>query len=520
MSFIPTLDIANLIKLFALAITLLYIYHLYYQTKHWPPGPRGLPILGNIFQVPRFSWYTFTNWKVQYGSIISLNIVGQPMIILNTHKVASELLNRRSQIYSDRPRFIMAGEILSGGLNIILLSPTDRWRRMRRAGHEGFKARASEKYRPIQELEATRLVTNLINDPENWSNHFNRSAASSILCSVYGRDPIERKDDYIVEKINTMMDRLVHAAFPGAYLVEIFPRMKHLPLWMAKWKREGQEHFTKDTNMFERFLSDVGERMLTGNCKPCFASSLLDNQSKAKLTNEEASWLAGAIFGAGSETTSSVLHVFLLAMTLYPDVMRTAQTEIDGVVGPDRLPNFGDFDQLPYIQAMVKEVLRWRPVIPLGFPRCAAENDFYEGYHIPRGAIVVPNVWAMNRDPDLYPDYDEFRPGRFLNDSGGINQVFSDLAPLGHVTFGFGKRICSGLNLANQSLFINFACMLWALNIEQAIDNEGKRIVPSRTACIDRGIVAKPAPFVCNITIRSNNAIATVVEQMKADKKA
>ncbi|KAF9458686.1 cytochrome P450 [Collybia nuda] len=512
----PAFD--HLLKFLALAILLKFVHRLLNYTNNWPPGPRGLPIIGNILQLQRLPWFIFTEWKARYGPIMSLNLAGQPMIILNTHKAAIDLLNSRSRIYSDRPRLIMAAEILAGGMNVAAMSYNDRWRRMRRAVHDSLNIGAAEKYRPLQEIEAVRLVNNLLHDPDNWDSHFKRSAASTVLGTAYGWDPIEPKDDPIVERINGITHRSVRAALPGAYLVEIFPVMNHLPTWMAKWKREGLEWFRKDTELFKGFLSDVRKRIAAGNSKPCLASSILENQSKFKLTNKESAWLAGIMFAAGSETTSSALSVFVLAMSLYPDVMREAQTKIDEVVGRDRLPNFEDYDKLPYIHAMVKEVLRWRPVTPLGLPRCAAESDWYEGYYIPKGALVISNVWAMNRDPDVYPDYDEFRPSRFLDASGKVNEKFSDVMPLGHVTFGFGRRICPGMHLGNQSLFMDIACILWALNIDQATDSQGNPIVPSKDDCVDEGIVVKPAQFPCRFTARSKDAIA-VLEHAKGDGK-
>ncbi|KAF9463393.1 cytochrome P450 [Collybia nuda] len=510
-------DINSLLKLLALSITLKYIHRLYYRTKYWPPGPRGLPVLGNIFQLPSFPWFAFTKWKAQYGPVISLNLAGQPMVILNTPKAASDLLVHRSHIYSDRPKFIMASEILSGGLNFSLISYADPWRRMRRATHEGFNVRAVEKYRSLQEVEAARLAINLLHSPNNWDLHFKRSAASTVLCGVYGWNPVGFNGDAIVERANDMAHRLVRATYPCAYLVEIFPLMKYLPSWMAKWKREGLEWFAKDLKMFEGLLSDVRERELTGNCPPCFALSVLENQSKNNLSTEETAWLAGMMFIAGSETTAAALYVFLLAMVLNPDVMRKAQAEIDEVVGRDRLPTFRDFDTLPYIQAMVKEVLRWRTVAPLSVPRCASESDWYEGHYIPQGSLVVSNICCCFRDPDIFPDPDEFRPSRFLDTSGKVIHKFSDSMPLGHATYGFGKRICSGLNMANQSLFINIACMLWALNIEKARDSHGNPIVPSSVDCVDEGIIVRPALFTCKIEPRSDDVVM-MLEQAKLEK--
>jgi len=214
--------------------------------------------------------------------------------------------------------------------------------------------------------------------------------------------------------------------------------------------------------------------------------------------------------GAGAETTAAALSVFMLAMTLYPDVMHRAQSEIDEVVGRDRMPTFADEDNLPYIRAMVKEVLRWRPVGPLGLPRRLTQDDWYNGYFIPKGTVVIYNTWAMNRDPTIFPDFDVFRPERFLDSSGKVDETPPLTLSLGHVTYGFGRRICVGMNVANQALFIDIASVLWALNIDKLYDSSGGFIVPSRTDCIDEGLVVRPAPFKCNITARAGDVPAVI----------
>ncbi|KIY43101.1 cytochrome P450 [Fistulina hepatica ATCC 64428] len=180
-------------------------------------------------------------------------------------------------------------------------------------------------------------------------------------------------------------------------------------------------------------------------------------------------------------------------------VMRKAQDELDEVVGRERLPTFEDKERLPYIRAMVKEILRRRPVGPLGVPRRATQDDWCEGYLIPKGATIIPNVWAMNRDPDLFPDFDNFRPERFLDETGQVDTAPADTHEMGHVTYGFGRRICAGYNFANQVLFIQIAMLLWAFNFDKPLDSEGKPITPVLTS-IEAGIVVLPGPFDCEIT--------------------
>ncbi|KIM35765.1 hypothetical protein M413DRAFT_32229 [Hebeloma cylindrosporum] len=469
-----------------------------------PPGPRGLPILGNIFQIPRLQWLKYTEWQKEFGPIFSLNFAGKPVVVLNNHEVAGELLDRRSNIYSSRPRFVMAGEILAGGLSIGFTEYGELWKKFRRAGHDGLNIRTSENYQAGQEIEAAMLVVALVTDPDHWDDHLKRTAASAVLAAVYGWAPVQSKDDPIVTRINEIMERLMLAALPGAYMVDIFPIMKRLPTWIAPWKKWGLEWQKKDTDMFQGFYDGVAKTLDEGDAKPSFSSSLIERKEKHGLSNVEAAWLAGNMFGAGAETSAGTLAVFLLAMTLYPDVMRKAQREIDAAVGRGRLPTFADSPNLPYVWAIVREVLRWRPVGPLGLPRCTTEDDWYKGYFIPKGTVIIANMWAMNRDPTVYPDYEEFRPERFL-DGEGNSVLPQNTHGQGHVSYGFGRRICLGMHVANNALFIDIASVLWAVNIEPELGPDGKPALPSRTDCIDEGLVVRPVPFKCRISPRSTD---------------
>ena len=185
-------------------------------------------------------------------------------------------------------------------------------------------------------------------------------------------------------------------------------------------------------------------------------------------------------------------------MVTYPDVQKSAQAELDAVVGRTRIPTFSDFQHLPYIRAMVKEMLRWRPVDPVGLPHLSAEDDWYDGMFIPKGTIIMANVWHLNRDPEIYgSDAAHFNPARFLDANGEVTPCPPETKEEGHVTYGFGRRICPGKHVANNSLFIDIAMMLWACNIEPGKDDHGNVIPIDVDGCIEDGLVVKecPSPF-------------------------
>ena len=130
------------------------------------------------------------------------------------------------------------------------------------------------------------------------------------------------------------------------------------------------------------------------------------------------------------------MKAFFLAMILNPKVMKKAQDELDQVVGKGELPKFSDKDNLPYIGALLKEVLRWNPPSPISIPTRSMQDDVYRGYLIPAGATVIQNVWAIFRDPNIYPDPETFNPDRFLKD-GKINPLVFDPEER---AFGAGRR--------------------------------------------------------------------------------
>jgi len=130
------------------------------------------------------------------------------------------------------------------------------------------------------------------------------------------------------------------------------------------------------------------------------------------------------------------LQTFFLAMALNPGVVEKAQEELDRVIGKDRLPEFSDREDLPYIDAVMKEVFRWNAPAPISLPVKTTQDDMYRGYFIPAGSTVIENTWAVCRDPNIYPDPETFNPDRFLKD-GEINPLVFN--PEDRV-FGSGRR--------------------------------------------------------------------------------
>jgi cytochrome P450 len=177
---------------------------------------------------------------------------------------------------------------------------------------------------------------------------------------------------------------------------------------------------------------------------------------------------------AGGETTSTTLKWWILAMLAYPEVQSRAHAEIDEVVGSARPPTFADLPSLPYIRAMLKETLRWSPVVPFGAPHASTEDDWYEGRFIPKGTICLQNMRLLNFNPEVYgSNAADFDPGRYLDEKGQVKMVVEGREE-GHMSFGFGRRACPGRFVAEGTLAIDIATLLWAMRFERPANAKGE----------------------------------------------
>ncbi|KAI0251112.1 cytochrome P450, partial [Lactifluus subvellereus] len=289
----------------------------------------------------------------------------------------------------------------------------------------------------------------------------------------------------------TFNHRVSHSALPGRFLVEMFPWMMYIPERFAKWKREGLKQGEEHHEMFQRLVDRVRADLASGGTRPSFCASLIQEQDRNYLTEPELAFLAGQMYSAASETTVTAMLWCTLAMVAFPDVQRRAQAELDAVVGRARLPTFADAPYLPYVRAIVRETLRWRPALMLGLPHVATEEDWYGDVFIPKGATCMANIWHCNHDRTVFgDDADEFRPERYLDGNGELTTGATTNANQdGHFTYGFGRRACVGRHLANDELFMAMARILWATNLEPARDENGDDVPLDTESLVDVGVV-------------------------------
>ncbi|KAF8884131.1 cytochrome P450 [Infundibulicybe gibba] len=478
-----------------------------------PPSPPADSLFGHLRMVtaknPELVAHEWAREFVERRGIFHMRIFGQPVIVLNSAKIAIDLLERRSLIYSTRPRCVV-WELMGWIPTTTFLPIGEQFKNHRKMYQRYFSGSQSQEYQPIQREEARFLTENLSRDPGDYDKYLRRFAASIIMRIAYGHRISSDDDEYNV-MIHDVATSVAAAGPPGGTVVDFFPTLQYLPSWFPG------THFANQARRYRKYIRDMHERpiehirhkMAVGTATECLVKNELESLALNRVAGpdfdaqlDDLMGVAGTVYSAGADTTWSTMTIFLLAMVLNPGVQRKGREEIDNIIGSKRLPDFADRESLPYVNCVVQETLRWHPPVPLGISHRTSEADTYNGMYIPKGAPVIANSWTMTHDPSVYRDPDSFDPSRFLPKPEGREE------PLPVGVFGFGRRVCPGKYLAEASVWIGIATILSQLDISKAIDENGREVTPK--AEFTSSITSHPMEFKCRIRARSDNRIGRI----------
>ncbi|KAJ7589603.1 cytochrome P450 [Mycena floridula] len=482
------------------------------REKGLPPGPPTVPILGNLHIFPtEFAHYRFTDWAREYGPIYSLKVGSGTAIVLSSVAAVKELMDKRSASTADRPPNHMV-HVITGGLNLGLAQYTEVWRTLRKAAHTILTPQAVKRHLPIQKAEATQLMYDLVKDAEKFYTHIRRYSNSVIMSVLYGkRSP--RYETREATAFFEMQHLWEHVLEPGAQPpVDLLPFLTYIPERWASWKRLCKQVRSLQRALYFGLLDECESRVGKGEGNGSYMEEVLEKQDALGLDRELMGYLGGVLIEGASDTTSSFLQSLILAMVAFPEAQRKAHEELDRVIGDKRLPSFEDFQKLPYIQAIVKETHRFRPVAPLTVPHANLAVEEYGGYVIPQGTIIFVNLWCIYHDPDAFDEPEVFNPDRYLLTEHGTKLGFDASDFRATLPFGSGRRICPGMHLANNSVMLIAMNLLWGFDFTLATDPTTKATIPVDLLDYEKGLLAGPRPFKCAITPRSN-ARSTLIQQ-------
>ncbi|KAG8212969.1 cytochrome P450 [Butyriboletus roseoflavus] len=394
----------------------------------------------------------------------------------------------------------------------VMLPYGDEWKLHRKLFQHAFRAESEARNRGVYLKRVRTLLTNLLDAPADFELHIKSYVASNVMALAYGYETAAR-DDPMVRTVMSLVNFLAKALSPerGAIL-SAFPFLEKLPGWFpgAGLWRDAIHGRKLAGQVLDVPFNWVKDQMMTENAPPSMVAdclSQLDEKDDYQKQEYAIKATAATVFVAGFETSSSTLHAFILAMLLYPEVQAKAQAEIDSVIGSDRLPHFDDRVQLPYVDAILRELVRWNPVVPLGIPHATSGDDVYEGYFIPKGAFVMINVWAIGRDEDKFTDVDDFKPERFLSEDGKLK----DGPPMSaNPIFGLGRRICPGRFASEAFVWTAAVSILATFRITKARDADGNEINVKKQ--FTTGLAVRPVEFPCWFISRSSERESMIRE--------
>ncbi|PGH17753.1 hypothetical protein AJ79_00894 [Helicocarpus griseus UAMH5409] len=479
-----------------------------------PPGPKGVPILGSLLSLKdcvlendhrtvsnRSVHFTFRvnidreeqlKELAQYGEMTTVHLGSKTWILLNSKRVVYEIIARRGSLTNGRSPMPIASGIVSRHARSLILPP-EGWTEKRRVMHHLLSGSALKLYGSWQELESTQMIAEYLYQPNRWFRHHYRYANSVVHRIALG-ERLEKSSKELADLQNVVT---YFVGSIGKSIIDWFPDLDKLPRWMQFWRKHWEELGQWNYEVYRSWWVPVREKVDAGIAPPSFVRDvLLHKDTKFTGDDQEAMYVAMQLIEAGSDTIREALNIFAMSALCYPDKFQKAREEVDRICGTEagsmRLPVLSDMDQMPYICAMIKELLRWRPIFVLTPDHCLTADLEFEGYSFPAGVGFVINEVPVGNECE---DPEDFQPERWLDGHE------ADVAH-GLWQFGGGRRICVGYRLAQRGLFINIARLVMCFNYAAAGEIDSSKLNHHRT----------DEPFPVKVTARGEEYAQLVKE--------
>ncbi|CAK1364528.1 O-methylsterigmatocystin oxidoreductase [Cercospora beticola] len=466
------------------------------------PLPRlpGLPYAGRFWDVPgpgiEAAWH-FGGLHKQYGPIYEWKVMGVIHIWIESDKIARDLFVTRQKNYCDRNELPAAIGVREGAEILPLMGYGEKFRRYKNFMHLIMRHATPKTFYNWPSQENKRTLRRVLQEPERWSEHMLVHCARTIA-GVAWADPQHGS------KLLKIIPVILKAVSPAGPVINKLTFLANLPESVSPWKKAESERRQEMTDAFVEALKDVERRTNEGNCEDCW-SKLWTTKEKGTehLDDYEAAHAIGSSSFVAIATVGGPLHAFFTAMCHYPSWQGKVVEEIDRVCG-NRPPEMSDMPNLPRLRATVKEIVRWRQATPLGVPHVVMEDDVYEGYHIPKGAICHANHYLISREESVYPSGNEFIPERWLDPSyPTYKEPLTEFPNLnGDRGFGYGNRSCPGVDLTQCELLGLIGHLIWAFEIKRP---EGKHAAENPVPWYETApwVITMSKPFKCDVKVRS-----------------
>ncbi|OQV23040.1 Cytochrome P450 2U1 [Hypsibius exemplaris] len=448
--------------LVALAVAF-YLWSRTSRPKNFPPGPQVVPFVGNILSLGRTPHLTIARWKAQYGDVLSVYDGRKPMVILSDFHTVKKVFADEAVTGRDDQSSIVIDASTQKDYGLVF-SQGELWKVHRRFALStlrdlGMGKNWMEDAIVYEVEEICRFLKQTNQKPTNPKVQLTNSISNVICALIFGRrfsltDPkFSRLTSLIVESLE---------GFGWDSAAQAFPILLWFPNPVRRRILKARANIRTMTAFFQEQVDDhAGVDKQEGVQDYLFAYQAEKekqegtNQSKKSLF-DDPQLLASLsdLFGAGTETTSTTTLWAFIFMVENPEVMRKVQEEIDGAVGRDKVLRNSDRALLPYTEAVILEVQRCASLVPLGIPHRTNQDITVDGYTLPRGTLVIANLFSIHNDPRYWKNPEQFDPMRFLDADRKL------IRPDGFAPFSIGKRACLGEALAKMELFLFIANLL------------------------------------------------------------
>ena len=517
-------DLAVPSLLFGLALTsAFYVVRFILATlrpSNFPPGPRIIPGLGNLHQLPtEKAFLGFESMSKQYGPILGLKVGPRNLVVLHRADLVHELLQKRGAHYLGRPQMaILSDYVMPGsGDKWVPFFSVDFLPFFRRAVRHHLGPVGLTEVAPVMRAMAGRLLHRLLDPDTDFMQSFHLWTLESSLSVVCGRRAEDMGANWAEEYHDTAESLLDTVDMGVVALLDLFPALKLVPEAFAGWKREAVRIGERIRETYNAMLAHGKKGLAQGiqgrGYEPLIQKLLReeaghdDKSQRQSLSENDITMIGGGILDAATDTTLATALFLIQALATSPEHQHRAQAEIDGAWGSESIPEHIDLSKLPFLTACVTEVIRWRPTTPVAVPRLCASDEVVSGHRIPAGSTVMINVWAIQHDPD------EFDPDRYMRNPLGTKHDDTERdadwrKPL--YAFGAGRRACPGEQFAMSVLVRTFALLLRIYDIMPIGDLD---------LSVETGVHAtasvRPKPFKVNFVSRSEKVKQYALEEFE-----